>query len=306
MRVTRVTRRGSAAYSRCDRPWCSGHTVAVVHRSVPDGPDVVAPRPLSRANRQTGGCGRGEHTRGFRERRLSATRAGCRPGPPGRDAARARGLGRGDGAGARARPSEGRDIRHGPGPGSCAAKRSQRARSRIAAAGRSTATLSMVSAFGFPSPEPDEPYFNAEEAEALLGAAARQEWWPFEVQMEVSRVWGQALARIAAAEVYNFRFETEPRVRAGEVTPADALATIQRLRRAVAARRSAAGRHPPALGRPRADPVRRPRGRGARPRSDPGGDRRVPAVLRPEGLHPRSPSCTGTRPRRPPRAASPT
>ncbi len=49
-----------------------------------------------------------------------------------------------------------------------------------------------------------------------------------EVQMEVSRVWGQALARIAAAEVYNFRFETEPRVRGGKVTPAEALATIQR------------------------------------------------------------------------------
>ena len=90
------------------------------------------------------------------------------------------------------------------------------------------ATLAMVSAFGFPSPEPDEPYFSAEEAEALIGAAARQEWWPLEVQMEVSRVWGQALARIAAAEVYNFRFETEPRVRGGKGTPAEALATIQR------------------------------------------------------------------------------
>jgi adenylate cyclase len=90
------------------------------------------------------------------------------------------------------------------------------------------ATLAMISAFGFPSPAPDEPYFNEAEAEALIGAAARQEWWPQEVQMEVSRVWGQALARIAAAEVYNFRFETEPRVRGGEVTPAEALATIQR------------------------------------------------------------------------------
>ena len=90
------------------------------------------------------------------------------------------------------------------------------------------ATLGMVSAFGFPSPEPDEPYFSVDEAEALIGAATRQEWWPMEVQMEVSRVWGQALARMAAAEVYNFRFETEPRVRSGKVTPVEALATIQR------------------------------------------------------------------------------
>ena len=90
------------------------------------------------------------------------------------------------------------------------------------------ATLAMISAFGFPSPGPDEPFFSPAEADALIGAAARQEWWPMEVQLETSRVWGQALAQIAAAEVYNFRFETEPRVRAGKVTPAQALATIQR------------------------------------------------------------------------------
>ena len=90
------------------------------------------------------------------------------------------------------------------------------------------ATLAMISAFGFPRPEPDDPYFSVAEAEALIGAAARQEWWPMEVQIEVSRVWGQALARMAAAEVHNFRFETEPRVRAGRVKPAEALETIQR------------------------------------------------------------------------------
>lgn len=89
-------------------------------------------------------------------------------------------------------------------------------------------TLAMVSAFGFPSPLPDIPYFTVDEADALIAAAARQEWWPVEVQMEVSRVWGQALARIAAAEVYHFRFETEPRVRGGTLTPAAALATTQR------------------------------------------------------------------------------
>jgi adenylate cyclase len=89
------------------------------------------------------------------------------------------------------------------------------------------ATLAMVGAFGFPKPEPDEPFFSAAEADALIAAGALQEWWPIEVQIEVSRVWGQSLARIAAAEVYNFRFETEPRVRAGKVTPAEALATIQ-------------------------------------------------------------------------------
>ena len=53
------------------------------------------------------------------------------------------------------------------------------------------ATLEMISAFGFPSPGPDEPYFNPEEADALLGAAARQEWWPLETQMETSRCGGR-------------------------------------------------------------------------------------------------------------------
>ena len=89
-------------------------------------------------------------------------------------------------------------------------------------------TLAMIAAFGFPCPEPDDPYFSAAEADALIGAAARKEWWPMEVQIEVSRVWGQALSRMAGAEVDNFRLETEPRVRAGKVKPAEALETIQR------------------------------------------------------------------------------
>jgi class 3 adenylate cyclase len=89
-------------------------------------------------------------------------------------------------------------------------------------------TLAMIAAFGFPCPEPDDPYFSTAEADALIGGAARQEWWPMEVQIEVSRVWGQALARMASAEVDNFRLETEPRVRAGKVKPAQALETIQR------------------------------------------------------------------------------
>lgn len=89
-------------------------------------------------------------------------------------------------------------------------------------------TLTMIAAFGFPSPGPDEPWFSEAEAQALIGAAKRQEWWPQEVQLEISRVWGQALARIAAAEVYHFRFGTEARVRGGDLTPAETLATIQR------------------------------------------------------------------------------
>lgn len=90
------------------------------------------------------------------------------------------------------------------------------------------ATARMVHAFGFPSPELDEPWFTPEEAEALVAAAERGGWWPMDVQLEISRVWGQALARIAAAEVYNFRFETAASVHRSDVPAAEALAIVQR------------------------------------------------------------------------------
>ncbi|MFN8112823.1 MAG: adenylate/guanylate cyclase domain-containing protein [Solirubrobacterales bacterium] len=90
------------------------------------------------------------------------------------------------------------------------------------------ATLQMIHAFGFPSPAPDETYFSPEEADALIAAAERKEWWPVEVQFEISRVWGQALARIAAAEIYNFRHGTAASVRSAGAPPAETLATIQR------------------------------------------------------------------------------
>jgi adenylate cyclase len=88
-------------------------------------------------------------------------------------------------------------------------------------------TLAIITAFGFPAPGADEPFFSPEEAAALVGAAQREEWWPFEVQMQVSRVWGQALAHIAATEVYRFRVDTEARVRGSAATPHEALVTLR-------------------------------------------------------------------------------
>ncbi len=88
-------------------------------------------------------------------------------------------------------------------------------------------TQEMIAAFGFPAPAADEPFFNPDEAAALVKAAQREDWWPFEVQMQVSRVWGQALARIAATEVYRFRVDTEQRVRGSAATPQEALVTLR-------------------------------------------------------------------------------
>jgi adenylate cyclase len=90
------------------------------------------------------------------------------------------------------------------------------------------ATQQMIHAFGFPSPEPEEPWFSPDEAESLVAAAQRSQWWPQDVQLGLSRIWGQALARIAAAEVYNFRFGTAASVRRSDVSAAEALGTVQR------------------------------------------------------------------------------
>lgn len=89
------------------------------------------------------------------------------------------------------------------------------------------AMAQMIHAFGFPSPEPDEPFFSEDEAAALIAGAQRSEWWPIDVQLEIARVWGQSLARIAAAEVYNFRFGTAATLQSADLPPEEALATIR-------------------------------------------------------------------------------
>jgi len=68
----------------------------------------------------------------------------------------------------------------------------------------------IMAAFGLPVPAADHPTFTEEEAE-----------------VQVSRVYGQMLARIAQAETQLFRVFVEPQLRAEGVDPLEALQTVQ-------------------------------------------------------------------------------
>jgi len=68
--------------------------------------------------------------------------------------------------------------------------------------------------FGLRVPERDEPYFTDAEAAALRRFGELREIWPPEVYLQVVRVYGQALAHIAQAEIHAFRHNVESRLRA--------------------------------------------------------------------------------------------
>ena len=64
--------------------------------------------------------------------------------------------------------------------------------------------VAMVRAFGLSIAGPDEPWFTEEEARVYVELAHLGSIWPHEAQEQVSRVYGQALATIARAEVQSF------------------------------------------------------------------------------------------------------
>ena len=59
-----------------------------------------------------------------------------------------------------------------------------------------------MQAFGLAQPEPDEPYFTPEEAQAFRELGRLDDIWPRDVRLEISRVYGQALGRIAQTELH--------------------------------------------------------------------------------------------------------
>ncbi|MDQ3933724.1 MAG: adenylate/guanylate cyclase domain-containing protein [Actinomycetota bacterium] len=67
---------------------------------------------------------------------------------------------------------------------------------------------------GLPAPGPDDPSFTEDETRLFIEAARVREVWPPELGLQVSRVAGRALARIAQAQVQLFRLHVEPRLRA--------------------------------------------------------------------------------------------
>lgn len=80
--------------------------------------------------------------------------------------------------------------------------------------------------FGLRAPDPGEPYFTPEEAEVMRRFGELRDVWPPEVYLQVTRVYGQALAHIAQTEIQAFRLRVEPGLRAEAGGSMPALAAV--------------------------------------------------------------------------------
>jgi adenylate cyclase len=85
----------------------------------------------------------------------------------------------------------------------------------------------MIDAFGLPPPEPRQPAFTPEEARVFTELRHVRDVWPDELALQVSRVYGRMLARIAQTELQLFRTYVEPRLRAETDDPLVALGMVQ-------------------------------------------------------------------------------
>jgi adenylate cyclase len=88
--------------------------------------------------------------------------------------------------------------------------------------------VAIIRAFGFPAEEPDRPFFTEQEAQVFIALAEAGDLWPMEIQLQASRVYGQALARIAETETYLFRSWTERTARAAATDPTEAVLEVRR------------------------------------------------------------------------------
>jgi adenylate cyclase len=86
----------------------------------------------------------------------------------------------------------------------------------------------LMQAFGLPPPCADDGAFTPDEAEAVAELWRQRELWPFEVSVQIGRVYGRLLARIAQASVQQWFAVAEPRLRAAVPDDGDrALAAAQ-------------------------------------------------------------------------------
>jgi class 3 adenylate cyclase len=74
----------------------------------------------------------------------------------------------------------------------------------------------LMRAFGLRAPGADEPAFTPDEAEALNELWRHQDIWPFDLGIQIARLYGRLLARIAQASVAQWLAVAEPRLRAAE------------------------------------------------------------------------------------------
>ncbi|MGC1813800.1 MAG: adenylate/guanylate cyclase domain-containing protein [Solirubrobacterales bacterium] len=84
-----------------------------------------------------------------------------------------------------------------------------------------------MQAFGLAMPPADEPCFTPEEAAAFGELGRLENIWPPEVQREVSRVYGQALGRIAQTEFHVFHSRVEPFLEEITSNPLDSLSAVR-------------------------------------------------------------------------------
>ncbi len=74
----------------------------------------------------------------------------------------------------------------------------------------------LMLAFGLQAPQAHDPAFTPEEAQALTELWRHQDIWPFELALQMARLYGRLLARIAQASVAQWLAISEPRLRAAE------------------------------------------------------------------------------------------
>jgi adenylate cyclase len=74
----------------------------------------------------------------------------------------------------------------------------------------------LMRAFGLPAPDADEPAFTPDEARVLAELWQSRDLWPFDLTLQIGRVYGRLLARIAHASVQLWVSVVEPRLDRGD------------------------------------------------------------------------------------------
>lgn len=88
-------------------------------------------------------------------------------------------------------------------------------------------TAEFMESVGLRPPGPDEPAFSPEEADVFVELGRLEEVWPPELRVQIGRVYGRQLARIAQASLQLFRIYVEPRLRTEKGDPGAGMRAVQ-------------------------------------------------------------------------------
>ena len=84
----------------------------------------------------------------------------------------------------------------------------------------------LMQSAGVSPPAAGEPFFTEAEAQAFVEVGKLRDVWPPELALQVARVSGRALSRIAQTQVQLFRHHVEPRLREASGDPVTALPDV--------------------------------------------------------------------------------